>query len=144
MVQTVGVTGTGGVNSGSLAKLRELKLSGAIGEAGEKGKLTYSGIASQIRLAASRGFDENEICAAVIRVITPGLPLRNYLEEQRNLTLQELLPSLQAHFRKTDATALYNQMSAAVMTGDQTELAFCMELIALRDRLLNLSKIERG
>ena len=85
VVQSVGVTGPGGVNAGSLAKLRELKLSGAIGEAGEKGKLTYSGLASQIRLAASRGFDENEICAAVIRVITPGLPLRNYLEEQRNL-----------------------------------------------------------
>ena len=86
-------------------RMRELKLSGQIGNPGEAGKLSYSSLSFQIANARARHFDDAEICAAVIRAITPNLPLRNYLERQRHLSLDMLISRLRTHFLLKGATA---------------------------------------
>ena len=137
----VNAVGAAGV---ALGKLRELKLSGTIGKPGQKGKLTYSSLLSQIKNAIKRGFDDGEICAAVVRCIDPNSALRNYLEEIDDLTVKKLIPTLQSHFQEKNATSLYNQMNNAVMSGEDTELSFCMELMALRDKIFKISTAQGG
>ena len=145
-VQDLKPLGLGEINAVNvgLGKLRELKLSGTIGKPGQKGKLTYSSLLSQLRNAIKRNFDDSEICAAVIRCIDPNTPLRNYLEELEDLTVEKMLPTLQSHFQEKNATALYHQMNNAVMSSDDTELSFCMELMALRDKIYKISSTQGG
>ena len=123
---------------------RELKLSGQIGNPGEAGKLSYSSLSFQIANARERHFDDATICAAVIRAITPNLPLRNYLERQRHLTLDMLIRRLRTHFLLKDATAAYNDMGNSVQQQGETELCFCMNVMGMRDDVLALSLEEGG
>ena len=123
---------------------KELKLSGSIGKAGEKGKLTLSNLKSQIRMAQARHYKDAEICAAVIRIMSPSLDLRSYFDEQRKLTVKDLLFHLEAHYHKQDAKILFNKLGGAVMADGQTAVEFAYQLMGERDRLANLPKRERG
>ena len=76
--------------------------------------------------------------------MSPSLDLRSYFEEQRNLTVKDLLFHLEAHFHKQDAKILFNQLGAAVMSDGQTAVEFAYQLMGERDRLANLPKRERG
>lgn len=79
---------------------REFKISGQIGEPGQKDKLTFSSLAHQIEHGLSRGVSELVIVDAVIRAIAPGMQLRSYLEGKPNLTLPILRRVLRAHYIK--------------------------------------------
>ena len=85
-----------------------------------------------------------QICAAVIRCIDPNTALRNYFEELDDLTIGKMIPTLQSHFQEKNATALYHQLNNAVMTSEDTELSFCMDLMALRDKIFKTSKTQGG
>ncbi|KAI2646088.1 Flavin-dependent thymidylate synthase [Labeo rohita] len=65
---------------------REFKISGQIGEPGQKDKLTFSSLAHQIEHGLSREVSELKIVDAVIRAIAPGMQLRSYLEGKPNLS----------------------------------------------------------
>ena len=140
----VGHFGYGGPVGAELQPRKELKLSGTIGKPGEKGKLTLSSLKCQIRMAQDRHYRDSEICAAVIRIMSPSLDLRRYFEEQRRLTVRDLLFHLEAHYQKQDAKILFNQLGAAVMAEGQTAAQFAYQLMGERDRLANLPKRERG
>ena len=131
-------------NQRPYGRMRELKLNGQIGNPGEAGKLSYSSLSFQISNARVRHFDDAEICSAVIRAITPNLPLRNYLERQRNLTLPMLISTLRTHFLLKNATASYNDMGNAVQQSGEAELCFCMNVMGMRDDVLALSQEEGG
>ena len=128
------------------ARLKDFKFSGQIGDKGEKGKLTYTGVIHQIETGLQLGFDEKEICSAVIRAITPGNTVRTYLEGKRGLTLKKLKSTLKAHFCEKDVTSVYNEMTAAVQGNGEkdTPLTFVVHMFALRDRILELSREKRS
>lgn len=46
----------------------------------------------------------------VIKAVTTGLQLRNYLEEREDLTFSALKRLLQAHFQERSATELYQEL----------------------------------
>lgn len=69
---------------------KDFKISGQIGEPGQKDKLTFSSLARQIENSRNRGYPEIEIVDAVVRAIFPSLQLRSYLEGIPNLTLPTL------------------------------------------------------
>ena len=52
---------------------KDFKISGQIGEPGQKDRLTFSSLARQIESGLSKGYPESEVTDAVIRAITPGL-----------------------------------------------------------------------
>ena len=131
-------------NQRPYGRMRELKLNGQIGNPGETGKLSYSSLSFQILNARERHFGDAEICAAVIRAITPNLPLRNYLERQRNLTFPMLISTLRTHFLLKNATASYNDMGNAIQQPGENELCFCMNVMGMRDDVLALSQEEGG
>lgn len=59
---------------------REFRVFGQIGEAGQKEKLSYTSLNNQIESGVRKGYAEVEIVEAVIRAVSPGLPLRELLE----------------------------------------------------------------
>ncbi len=113
---------------------REFKISGQIGEPGQKDKLTFSSLAHQIEHGLSRGFSELEVVDAVIRAIAPGMQLRSYLEGKTNLTLPTLRRILRAHFQERGATELYKQLTSEVQSSKETPQSFLVRCLDLRQR----------
>ncbi|KAI3351049.1 hypothetical protein L3Q82_005593 [Scortum barcoo] len=52
---------------------KDFKISGQIGEPGQKDRLTFSSLARQIENGLSKGYPESEITDAVVHAITPGV-----------------------------------------------------------------------
>ena len=77
---------------------KELKTKGLIGEANQKDKLTYVSLMHKIGEVQEAGYEESEIVSSVIKLMIPSLTLRNVLESTPNLSLSQLLQSLEAHF----------------------------------------------
>lgn len=119
---------------------REFKISGQIGEPGQKDKLSFSSLAHQIEHGRSRGFSELEIVDAVIRAIAPGMQLRSYLEGKTNLTLPTLRRILRAHFQEKGATELYKQLSSEVQSSKETPQSFLVRCLDLRQKILFASQ----
>lgn len=119
---------------------REFKISGQIGEPGQKDKLSFSSLAHQIEHGRSRGFSELEIVDAVIRAIAPGMQLRSYLEGKTNLTLPTLRRILRAHFQERGATELYKQLTSEVQSSKETPQSFLVRCLDLRQKILFASQ----
>ena len=142
-----GAAGAVGGDVGLVGKFRGLKFDGTIGKPGEKKKLTYRSLKSQIKSAVRQGFSDSEIVSAVIKCMPCGSSLRNLCEEQNDkdkLTVKLLLPTLESYFQQKNATTLYHEMTGAVMSGDDTVLSFCMDLMVLRDTVYKVSRAEGG
>ncbi len=119
---------------------REFKISGQIGEHGQKDKLTFSSLAHQIEHGLSRGVSELEIVDAVIRAIAPGMQLRSYLEGNPNLTLPILRCILRAHYQEKGATELYKQLTSEVQSSKETPQSFLVRCLDLRQKILFASQ----
>lgn len=119
---------------------REFKISGQIGEPGQRDKLSFSSLAHQIEHGRSRGFSELEIVDAVIRAIAPGMQLRSYLEGKTNLTLPTLRRILRAHFQEKGATELYKQLTSEVQSSRETPQSFLVRCLDLRQKILFASQ----
>lgn len=89
---------------------REFRISGQIGEAGQKDKLSYTSLMNQIETGQRKGHSEAEIIEAVIRAVSPGLPLRDLLEIKRNLTLATLKTILRGHYKVDSSSDLLHRL----------------------------------
>ncbi|XP_038138753.1 uncharacterized protein LOC119782060 [Cyprinodon tularosa] len=115
---------------------REFKISGQIGESGQKDKLSYLSLVRQIENGIEKGHPETEIVEAVIRAISPGMPLRDMLEIKRGLTLSKLLTILKGHYRVDSPTELYHQLLNISQEPKETALNFVFRAIELKEKLL--------
>ena len=131
----------------SLFQLKECKIRGSIGDPGERDKMNYDGLLSQITEKVGEGYTENRIVGAVINAITPGHVLKSRLEMRRNLegaiSLEVLKNMLRIHFQEQDSQNLMTQLKEAVQLTTDTASQFCNKLILIRDRALSRS-IEEG
>ena len=134
----------GGSTRSHVARWKELKINGQIGSPGQKDKLTYTGLSFQIAKAQQRGFEDLEICAAVIKAISPGEDLRTYLEMCGDLNLDTLIPILRTHFKEKDATLVYSELSNGTQEPSESENDFCLRMMALRQKVLLMSDEEGG
>ncbi len=119
---------------------KDFKISGQIGEPGQKDKLTFSSLAHQIENGLNRGYPEIEIVDAVLRAISPGLQLRSYLEGKPHLTLPTLRCILRSHFQEKSATELYKQLASEVQHSKETPQSFLMRVLDLRQKVLFASQ----
>lgn len=119
---------------------KDFKISGQIGEPGQKDKLTFSSLAKQIESGLSKGYPESEIIDAVIRAITPGLQLRSYLEGKDKLTLPALRRILRCHYQERGATELYKQLTSEVQNSKETPQNFLIRAMDLRQKILFASQ----
>jgi len=119
---------------------KDFKISGQIGEPGQKDKLTFSSLAHQIENGLSRGYSELDIVDSVIRAILPGLQLRSYLEGKAQLTLPTLRRILRSHFQEKSATELYKQLASEVQNPKETAQTFLMRVLDLKQKVLFASQ----
>ncbi len=119
---------------------KDYKISGQIGEPGQKDRLTFSSLARQIENGFSRGYSETEIVDAVIRAIVPGLQLRSYLEGKSNLSLPTLRRILRSHYQERSATELYKQLTTEVQNNKETPQNFLIRVMDLRQKILFASQ----
>lgn len=73
---------------------------------------------------------------AVIRAVSPGLPLRGMLEIKRGLTLTALLTILRGHYKVDSSTDLYHQLINISQEPKETALNFVFRAIELKEKLL--------
>ena len=116
------------------------KISGQIGEPGQKDRLTFSSLARQIEHGQSKGVPELEIVDAVIRSIIPGMGLRSYLEGKANLTLPTLRRILRSHYQEKSATELYKQLTSEVQGIKEMPQNFLIRTFDLRQKILFASQ----
>lgn len=119
---------------------REFKISGFIGEPGQRDRLTFSSLARQIESGLNKGYPEHEIVDSVIRAITPGLQLRSYLEGKTDLTLPMLRRILRSHYQEKNATELYKQLTAESQRAKETPQSFLIRVLDLRQKILFASQ----
>lgn len=119
---------------------KDFKISGQIGEPGQRDKLTFSSLAHQIENGLKRGYPEIEIVEAVIRAISPGSQLRSYLEGKPHLTLPTLRHILRSHFQEKSATELYKQLASEAQSSKETPQSFLMRVLDLRQKVLFASQ----
>jgi hypothetical protein len=119
---------------------KDFKISGQIGEPGQKDRLTFSSLARQIESGLSRDYPELEITDAVIHAITPGLQLRSYLEGKDKLTLPALRRILRSHYQEKGATELYKQLTSEVQNSKESPQNFLIRAMDLRQKILFASQ----
>ena len=54
---------------------RDFKILGVVGELGQKGKLGYQALISQIEAELAKGYADKEVVSAVVRAVQQGLQL---------------------------------------------------------------------
>lgn len=119
---------------------RKFKISGFIGEPGQKDRLTYSCLARQIESGLNKCYQDQEIVDAVIRAITPGLQLRSYLEGKTDLTLPMLRRILRSHYQEKNATELNKQLTAESQRPKETPQSFLIPVLDMRQKILFASQ----
>ena len=137
-----GNPGGGGVSV--VRRLRDFKIQGQIGNPGQTDKLTYSNLAHQVISGQRQGYEPPEIIAAIIRAIVPGLYLRTYLEGRHDWDLPSVMTILRTHYKEKDATAVFTEMGNASQGPEDTEHAFCVRMMGLRDKVMWLTFEEGG
>ena len=64
--------------------------------------------------AQEAGYEESETVSSVIRVMIPCMTLRNVLKSMPNLSLNQFLQYLEAHFDYQNATNLCSKLTSMV------------------------------
>lgn len=125
-----------------LQKLKDFKISGCIGGSGEKDKLSYTSLAYQIQNGRKAGYNDDEICAGVIRSIAPGNYLRSYLESKSSLNVSSLIQIMRSHFSEKDSSSTITEMSNSVQSVNESTYDFVVKLMSKREKVLILAKEE--
>lgn len=125
-----------------IRKFREFKINGKIGTPGQKEKLSFMSLIYQMNSGLEKGYSERDICEAVIRSISPDLPLRSYLEGKEIKDIASLSKILRTHFKEPNSTALFTQLSNSRQTSTESAQDYVIRLMALRQKILFVNKEE--
>ena len=119
---------------------RDFKIQGAVGDPGQKDKLGYQALISQIESALAKGYADKEVVSAVVRAVQPGLQLRSYLENMTDLTLPRLRKILRFHFHEKNATELCQLLTNIAQQPDEDPQSFLMRALTIRQKVISASK----
>ena len=72
----------------------------------------------------------------MMRIITPDLSLRTFLEGKSDLTFVSMSKILRPHFGELNATTLYTKLSNPKQTQNESAREFVIRLMALRHKIL--------
>ena len=98
--------------SGQLDNLKTLlrsdfRIAEMVAPQGQKDQLSFISLNRQIEDGLQRGYSVREVIDAVIKCISPSLPLRDYIEAMRETGIDAILKILRAHFQEKNASELY-------------------------------------
>ncbi|CAH3170308.1 unnamed protein product [Porites lobata] len=118
---------------------RDFKIQGVVGDPGQKEKLGYQALISQIEAGLTKGYSDKEV-SAVVRAVQPGLQLRSYLETMVDLTLPRLHKILRFHFHERNATELYQLLTNIAQQPNEDPQSFLMRALTVRQKIISASK----
>ena len=124
----------------SSALRRDFKISGQIGMPGQKEKLSFVSLIRQIENGLAKGYKEPEIVEAIVRAISPGVQLRNYLETIPNLTLPKIRKIIRSHFMEKTSTELYQELATISQGPKEDPQTFLIRCLEIRQKILFSSK----
>ena len=130
----------------NLYHLKECKIRGTIGSPGERDKLDYDELLSQITEKEIEGYDQHRIVGAVINAVAPGNVFKKRLVMRRNLegvSLATLKAMLRTHFKQQESQHILAELTEAVQGHEDTAEEYCTKLMVIRDRAMSRS-IEEG
>ena len=119
---------------------KDFKIRGAIGEAGQKDKLSDISLLKQIEEGKDKSYSDKEIVNAVIKAITPELYLRNVLETIDNVTLDRLMQFLQSHFVDRNSLVLSQHLTSLTQGQQESATQFICRTMSLRQKFVLASK----
>lgn len=119
---------------------RDFKIQGMVGDPGQKDKLGYQALISQIESGLAKGYSDKEMVGAVVRAVQPGLQLRSYLENMTDLTLPRLRKILRFHFHEKNATELYQLLTNIAQQPNEDPQSFLMRTLTIRQKIISASK----
>ena len=119
---------------------REFKISGQIGEPGQRDKLTFVSLTHQIDSGLKGNYKESEIVDAVIRAISLHSSLRSYVETLNDLSLPKLRKILRVHYREKSASELYQHLATIFQQPKETAQQFLLRALDLRNKVGFASK----
>ena len=119
---------------------RDFKILGVVGEPGQKDKLGYQSLISQVEAGLRKGYTELEVVNAVIRAVQPGLQLRSYQEGAPNLSLPKLRKILRFHFHEKSATELYQILANITQQPKEDPQALLITALTIRQKIIFTSK----
>ena len=85
-------------------------------------------------------YKEHEVVDGVIRAISPGLVLRNYLGSFKDLSLNRLKKILCSHYGVKNRTELYQILASICQSGKETPEAFWRRDLDLWQKILSASQ----
>ena len=136
--------GQGQVPLFRIQRLNELKIKGTIGMPNETGMLDFRNLSYQIQNAKDRGYEDAEICSAVVQSIKAGVELRGFLEGDPNLNLATVIKRLRLHFKVKDAANAFLVMERTTQGPKESEETYCHKMLRLRQDVEILSKQEKN
>ena len=68
--------------------------------------------------------------------MVPSLTLRNVLESMLNLSLNQLLQYLEAHFDEQNATDLFSKVTSMVRLPEESEYQYVMRCVEIRQKVI--------
>lgn len=98
--------------------------------------MSYTSLNNQIESGVRKGYAEAEIIEAVIRAVSPGLPLRELLEIKRDLTLSTLKTILRGHYKIDSSSDLLHRLMNISQEPKESAQSFLFRAIELREKLL--------
>ena len=119
---------------------RDFKIQGVVGDPGQKEKLGYQALISQIEAGLTKGYSDKEVVSAVVRAVQPGLQLRSYLETMVDPTLPRLRKILRFHFHERNATELYQLLTNIAQQPNEDPQSFLMRALTVRQKIISASK----
>ena len=119
---------------------RDFKIQGVVGDPGQKEKLGYQALISQIEAGLTKGYSDKEVVSAVVRAVQPGLQLRSYLETMVDPTLPRLRKILRFHFQERNATELYQLLTNIAQQPNEDPQSFLMRALTVRQKIISASK----
>ena len=124
-------------------KLKELKFTGVIGS-GEKDSLSFTSLNYQIENAKTAGYESAQICAAVVKCISPSNYLRQFFESRPSLDLDVLLGVLKSQFREGDSGSVFSELCTLVQEPGDDANKYVLKLLCLKQKVLDLAVEEKS
>ena len=124
-----------------LNRLREFKIHGGFVASGEN-PIAYSNLKFQMEEAAELNYTEKEIMSGVIRAIKPNSYLRQYLESERNLTMEVFLVHIKNHYALQDSNTLMTTMEGSKQSANQKAQEYITQMAQLRNNIITISEEE--
>ena len=128
------VAGDNAINNSLFRK--KFRITGQVGEVGQKDKLSYISLKKQEETGLERGYSDKEVLNAAINAISPGLQVRSYLEGFGSITVPRLRKILCSHYKDGSATDLCQQLLTMSQNPNENPVNFLIRAMDCKQKIL--------